>query len=352
MQSTTYRLNLTWGISKIIAPNGRTVNFKYKRKTAVLNTNDDNPPIYAQDLERNYHPTSGYYSVNYSGPSYSAHSSSKNYSINKIESYKLYISSIEIDNGTSIKFKYVEGQKEKYYSGSLSLLTDIESYPNLSQIFIYNANKIIKAANLTYISSENENHITFLNNVKLSGIGEYHFEYNTSNGYPYLGTAGYDHWGYYNDPNYPYVPSSFCSYDNNYNETINSNIREPSFNHAKIATLKKIIYPTGGYSELEYESHTYSKSVIRHSDNGFVPKLTDHSANKIAGGVRIKRIVSHSNDNSLCDTISYKYNLDNTTGLSSGILITPPRYGIVYRTSNGIKDVGYYNTLNFIITVR
>ncbi len=106
-------------------------------------------------------------------------------------------------------------------------------------------------------------------------------------------------------------------------------------------------YPTGGYSEFEYEAHAYSKRLETRSQDGFIPQLYDVTGQ--CGGVRIKKIVDFE-DNSSTQPINvkaYKYvNNYNVIGggSSSGILLKWPRYVLGYQnfSSGGFgTEYGY-----------
>lgn len=118
--------------------------------------------------------------------------------------------------------------------------------------------------------------------------------------------------------------------DYTFKDDENGTSRNSNFDYALKGQLKKVIYPTSGYSEFEYEPHYYSKRMELRSVNNFRPSL--YNANDIAGGTRIKKIIdfdgiSHFNSK------EYKYISDysaNTGSISSGIMFQWPRYHSYY----------------------
>ncbi|MCC8147194.1 MAG: hypothetical protein LIO93_12350, partial [Bacteroidales bacterium] len=94
-------------------------------------------------------------------------------------------------------------------------------------------------------------------------VQTYKFEYNPSSIPDYKISKSYDHWGYYNgenqDPNQSAVPFMTFEYTNNWGRTVLYQLgeanRNPNHYYAQAGILKKIIYPTGGYTMLEYEPH-------------------------------------------------------------------------------------------------
>lgn len=81
----------------------------------------------------------------------------------------------------------------------------------------------------------------------------YQFYYNENN-IPKRGSKSQDHWGYYNGAvNTTLVPSIQFG-----NEVLAGANREPNETYLYGGILEKIVYPTGGYTEFEYEPNRYS----------------------------------------------------------------------------------------------
>lgn len=134
------------------------------------------------------------------------------------------------------------------------------SCPNLfdSADFIF-SNKTLtqikcptKKINFDITTNLHRKYLTKLQTESLNGtFGEkYQFEYNNQDYVPTRNSFARDFWGLYNG----------AENNNNY---LTGN-HEPNFNYAQNGSLSKIIYPTGGYTTLEYESNsiTHPNSCI------------------------------------------------------------------------------------------
>ena len=224
----------------------------------------------------------------------------------------------------------------------------------LSEVRLFCGNDLLKSCHFGYgtnsSTSPYSNTVTFLKEISISGVGAYRFDYNQEDSeYPCLGTTNYDHWGYYNGQGFPlsgymtYIHQDTTTYD----EWVTGGVKDPSHTYCCRGTLCKITYPTGGFSMLEYEPHTFSRSMQRNSTTSFEPSLVYCGENKTAGGVRIKSIVTNLSPSLPVDTVFYEYNRADSTDLSSGILLNTPRYGISY-TCGGFaaKRAKFYDLSN------
>ncbi|MFM9989572.1 hypothetical protein [Flavobacterium sp.] len=177
----------------------------------------------------------------------------------------------------------------------------------------------------------------FLDKVTEVGKPPYVFDYfiDASDILPRQSTAAIDHWGFWNGKSsndggnfnaLTLIPDTSFTVQGDYSFT--SDIRDPNFAYAIKGQLKRITYPTGGYSEFEYEPHTYSKRLERRSVNSFLPSLYD--VNGIVGGTRIQKITDF--DGTVTTNIKeYKYSSNYPSATSSGILLQWPRYVIALK---------------------
>ena len=100
--------------------------------------------------------------------------------------------------------------------------------------------------------------------------------------------------------------------------------------------LNKITYPTGGFTTLEFEPHDYAASFDntppKDANNKILYNapfvLKTETANQIAGGLRIRKIVSSDGVNEVEKTYLYVKDYKNSPmpSLSSGILGSTPTY--------------------------
>lgn len=139
-----------------------------------------------------------------------------------------------------------------------------------------------------------------------------------------------DHWGFNNGATgnvalYPalYNGSSLANSATGYP----SANRETSWPAMRGGLLKKITYPTGGYTDFDFEPNT----VYVHENSTSVEKRV--------GGVRVKEIKSIDPVTSKSTVKSFSY--QGTNGLSSGVLYGKPTYIQIFRNDQN-KQKNYY----------
>lgn len=169
----------------------------------------------------------------------------------------------------------------------------------------------------------------FLKKVTNADDGTYVFEYNYRNANPY--TANLDHWGFLNKPENSKEPLTLVPVQaaNDWQDQVFfSSQREPNAALCSANMLKKVYFPTGGYTAYEYEPHTYSSAVTQERENSFRKKLTPNEggANKNAGGARVRKLTFYGADGAKKKEVTYRYTLGIDHSKSSGILMHFPRY--------------------------
>jgi len=267
-----------------------------------------------------------------------------------------YLDTIEFMNGDSVDFRYITGDDYSYQNKNYQTVIDIFTNPPyqivprasyshevitkisiqspkyLSQIrykdqqidFDYDSKRpdIINYMKLNTISVHadtpgistspirtfNFQYERFISNrgLKLTGVEEQDantsntrplcsFEYYEDENLPARGYYGIDHWGYCNtnDAN-PYKYPHF-TLESEIDPTmqplylmINVASREPVLKYTRAFSLKKVLYPNGGVKEFVYELHRTS-------------------AQKEAGGLRIKKIIEKSSNISPESIYEYTY---------------------------------------------
>ena len=149
---------------------------------------------------------------------------------------------------------------------------DLQGSKNLKNISIYNTqNQLIKKHEFTFrykggntsgacysvdsysrkwMFLDKAEQISNDSSVKLTHL----FNYNESISFPCRWSAAQDYWGYYNgyDFNNSLTPSFFIPNTTNQVEGANRQVHP---NKSSFGVLEKIIYPTGGYTEFEYENN-------------------------------------------------------------------------------------------------
>jgi YD repeat-containing protein len=164
-------------------------------------------------------------------------------------------------------------------------------------------------------------------------VAKYQFSYNDNILLPQYLTKIGDHWGFNSNSS---LPTSI-------NNTDFFALRQPNDSYTKAEVLTRIIYPTGGYTDFEYELNKY-RAYVSLDRQTVVGEVGD------AGGLRIKKITS--NDGIHQPLVkeyfyvkNYQHNSDPFQLESSGILDTKPKY--TFSNLSGIDIGGISFTYSF-----
>ena len=304
-----------WPLTKIIAPNGRSVTFEYglhysenvRHEGRVGSSNVQIDELGWTVGNGNWH--FGTYLPVYRSTNIS------------------YITSIRIDNDKKIEFTYNSNRKKEKRYAPPDTISELSTPPRLEKISIQANNLTYKEATLSHdYAPSTGNEVMFLKSVEITDDGKYQMEYydgSTGAGpaspFPYHGTCGVDHWGYYNNNNeyaYPLYYQAYYSDPEPYFVAYHS----PDSIGAMLGLLKKISYPTQGYSTFEYEKQTYSRSAENNLTNIYYP-LWPAGATRTGGGLRIKKITDYASTNSYSSR-TYEY--------GNGYIRFFPRYSLSY----------------------
>ncbi|NLO72064.1 MAG: hypothetical protein GX102_14190 [Porphyromonadaceae bacterium] len=181
------------------------------------------------------------------------------------------------------------------------------------------SNSFIKTISFHYNNSPN--HRLRLDSITNQENKTFKFEYyNIDNMPPYLANKS-DHWGYYNGTFAKLNDINYFSY------------RESNSQFSKYGVLEKITYPTGGYTQFEFETHDYRKQL---NEKRWETPIVTFTANKSAGGARIKTIKHFSDSKTTPDiTKEYYYVSDYlqngiNASQSSGVLGGQVKYSFNY----------------------
>jgi YD repeat-containing protein len=297
-----------WHLTKIIAPNAKTIYYTYEE---CPNNTEPNQKVYPY-VENKY----------YVNNSYVSHTTVIPYSISPLISEDrtemlteiikpAYLKKIQIDN-TIISFGY------KNITENAIMSTQLHG------IKVSYKDNIIDDISLTYQKFGKSFNRFFLTDVQHKGQPPYKLTYYNIADFPNRLTKGIDHWGFWNGK------------DNN-SKLIENADRKPNFNFSMTGMLDIIQYPTGGYSKFYYEEHNYSALLKRDFiNNRFLPVLS--ASTGTAGGVRIKKI-EDSDGNNIFNITEYEY-LKNNGSQSSGILMNYPQYSFswCYNYRDNILD--------------
>lgn len=317
----------TWYLTKITLPSSREILFEYsfdKKATMVQ------------------HMTSNLYAYNVVG-GVSQDVKSGSQIVKSLERmYNVYLARVISDDTEIIFNKSFSneldynlqnspwGQYVQYYTNHYSTAyqaSNLKHWYKLDNFIVKSriGNKQVKKVNFKYL--ENVTSRLFLEEIAETGgsdqdIPKKHiFEYNTTP-LPAYNSQRTDHWGYYNGINFftSVAPAEGTRYSKAQLKNNYSAYRNPSATFMKAGTLTKITYPTKGFSEFIYEPHDFSQVVQRTISNFSL--VSASNSKEIAGGLRIKKIISNSENSGVPVVMEYFYVKDygNSNSISSGIL--------------------------------
>lgn len=193
------------------------------------------------------------------------------------------------------------------------------TYDNTSRLVSMTVNnmfhRVVRTCFLTYKPCGFQ---SLLKSVWLSGEGEYSLTYyDEEEDVPQSPTWKEDWYGYYSkDVRIPeYRSGSLVSYANSLMESRG----KFDFESARSLMLKRISYPTGGYSDYYYEPNSYGG---KSQSPGSVQETQ-------TGGVRVSRIDTYTSSEALSDSRRFLYK--DTSGKCSGILYEKPHIYLRYK---------------------
>ena len=314
--TSSYLRAAAYKLRKIIAPNGRTATFIY-RKQYQVNMSEGLTVLNSQTTV----------------PSTSI-------------SYTNLLTGISIDGHLVASFTYAEKASPEYPWQEVSRISNgyhmaIDPEQCLSSINIYNAeNELVQKAVLTqsYVSGQSDGlSRMFLSGVSLLQEGMFSFGYDMpEDGLPGYDCHAIDHWGFWNgstasmmfrDDYNPIDNGLYKQYDNvdlSIYSTIIKTTRDPSLEHTKKGALTSITYPAGGSTEVEYEGNAAAYLFDRSSS--YVGTDVRNTFGFKVGGVRVKKLTDISGGSRY--SVTYQYGSGSNPLYSSGILFEMPRYGV------------------------
>jgi hypothetical protein len=288
-----------WMLRDIILPNSETIHFTWQKVNTNAYAAKTNTSIVIKDR--------------------------KDLTCDYIPPYEMDDPGGVIDYGTYAGANALMLKKIEYPDGMVDLTYKSTSDPFLQTIVVKNkSNVIVKSINLTYgtLTTNASNLLLYslsINNEK------YNFQYNSN--YFGLLTTALDYWGFYNGKtsNQSLLPSMTLKiftgigdpFSGNW-ATINEHFgyadRSVSAEHMKAFMLTKVQFPTGGYSEYEYEPHQFPGQSAHTNGQLFSVEPDPISS---GGGLRVSKISTYASEGDVLPTIkTYKYGV-NEDGLAN-----------------------------------
>lgn len=333
---------VSWLLTSVTAPNGRTMSFSYDAPasllTGYLDENTDSP----------YYVTSFAFGDNRIADPDSPGMFTEHYRRAGIVRTS-YLTGVDIDGSARVELSYSRKNCRDYEdTASARPARDVKIAQNLyklDSIRVFGGQRLLRKCGFSY---RIRNQRLILDAVDIAGLGRYSMSYCEDFAYPGINTADVDFWGYYNGKQnaYDYISGTDIAAGGQ-NEYIARPYKDPDFNYGVTGCLKRIEYPTKGYTEFEYEANraryvvmNRDKPVLDPGDDGekpvdpiaplpvipYVPGLNNYSVlygdRDETGGVRIRKITDYDGLNGY-RVREYRYTNDG--GASSGIVLYFPR---------------------------
>lgn len=328
---------LTWMLTKITSPTGRELRLNYELH---INNSCVRPSASRSAASQKVDDGAGFLR-NYAVESIS----SSTFQHLMFSTNAAVLKSVDVmDTGFHMEFFYGDRRKREKYIRSGSEMTLMPQQKQLDSIVVSDnvRKRPLRRIWLQYSHPVKGNPVLLLKQVHVAGLGSWRMDYYREDGtFPYQGTTSIDHWGFFNSiaPRYnihELIPDVIIG-DDNLDQTINkaTSRREPDFTSSLTGVLKRLTYPTGGFSEYVYEQNSYSHSLRRDAASyGFLYPRQESSDN-LCGGIRIHKIIT----NPMVRTYVYE-----TGGRSSGVLERYPEYFHCLRIKDKASGYIYQQT--------
>lgn len=328
---------VTWLLDRIVAPNGRTVDFVYKSTRG----NKYLPQAGDDVLTTFYRKNPDVVDLDTGGTDNSYKSACL--------TYTSYLKRIVVDSvyyqtpPLALSFEWFR-PVDKELSGSPEdkYVALVQPKCRLTKISVYDRGTKIRQTTLSYTQSGTR---PLLATVSTDGFGSYTMTYNTDSTHPLPGilSNALDFWGYYNgnDNTSDGSISPMRIDDSTLDEEINSTYMNPDWNYSRLGLLSQITYPTGGSTSITYEANRASRILLRTRYPGgiqpadpsiivnsdlFLPSLspaTQMLPTTECGGVRV---ASLTDNDGIGEPSVRTFTYEKTNGSSSGIIQQFPRF--------------------------
>lgn len=273
-QGLTENPIVTWNLTKIKAPNGRTVTFSYEQVPSNIGTcispaSDNNPFL-----------------VTTFSPCLLAKDQTGTQHMRNVGVVQTtYLSGITVDNGTEIELSMSLKNCSDRPSAP-SVVNGIEqdhcitqNLKKLDAVAVTNSEgRIVHSTQFTYRVKDNR---LMLVKVHTDGIGDYTMSYHEEETFPAISTPDVDFWGFYNGRGNEYYVVSATEADADYNDYISSDAKNPDWHYSRLGCLKRITYPTKGFSTFEYSPNHANEILLKrkHRNTTITPAAENGTAN-------------------------------------------------------------------------
>jgi YD repeat-containing protein len=159
-----------------------------------------------------------------------------------------------------------------------------------------------------------------VNPLTSTNLKVYTFEYEDRTALPPRLSMAQDHYGYFNGANNAWFVPANSEWENIFSG-YGSN-RAPNYPSSKKGLLKKIIYPTRGYTEIFYDQNVVQANKVTYLHEG-ESTVDGHFA---VGGVRVAKIAAYDGVVATPVIKKYYYGQPGSLTTSSGSLMYQPQY--------------------------
>lgn len=312
-----------WFLTKIKNLKNKEINFNYTQITnvgnlvnlsQVLNYTTDSFKDHTTAFGPNASHTMGYSVDDYSWEQYTIAANSKVMNSTYAKSFQnyIYLSEIVFDNG-KVTFDY--SNREDNATKKIDFIRLYNYKNNLVKSIVFNYSYFL--ANTTtnyyqyninnyniandYLGSYNFKRLK-LDSISINNDENYSFDYESVL-FPPKTSFAVDYWGYYNgaNSNLTFIPNPNDFNINNPTMPvfagINDNIKTSNLNFLKAGMLKKITYPTKGYSEFEYEENEATNLFSSNNPSTIIK----------GNGLRMKFQTNFSNLSQIANKMNFQY---------------------------------------------
>lgn len=252
---------VTWNLTKITAPNGRTVTFEYKTVESSIGSSINSTT-----------PNNPFLVTSFSNALLVEDESGVNHMRNVSIVQTTYLSKISIEDGGEIEFSMsLKDCCDR--PATPSTLTSIEQDHCITQKLykldtITARNSSGKEVHRTEFTYKEKDNRLILTKVHTDGVGDYTMRYYEDSPYPAISTADTDFWGFYNGKGNSYDITTSTKADSDYDEYIDSDAKNPDWHYSRLGCLKFMTYPTKGFSTFEYEANRAENILLKRKHPG------------------------------------------------------------------------------------
>lgn len=287
---------VTWNLTQIKAPNGRSVSFEYEDVISSIGANIDATTI------NPFLVTSFSYGR-------CEHEQNVNHFRNVSVVQTTYLKRIVSDNCTiELNMSLKDCYDRPNTTSTIASYTDdhriTQNLKKLDSICVKNeTGREIHNTSFSYKVKDNR---LILTKISTDGLGDYTMTYHEEYPYPAISTADTDFWGFYNGNGNLYNKAIGSEVNESYNDVLISPCpRVPNWEYARLGCLKRITYPTKGFTEFEYEANCADKILLKRefSQSNLDSSISDPEATTTPVAEQIGYLVdAHSYSTLFSDT--------------------------------------------------